>query len=395
MSELNNVDMSYLLDVEQGIANPRTQVRTGSTQVHGAPGTGPSASGARSIPSTYTGLAVDLASVLAGGLETVRPTLLYRDDGLALLYDQKVNFLQGDPESGKTWILKAAIHESLTTGKRAAFVDIDHNGVRSTLDHLLLLGTPVDLVTDRDHFRYFEPSDGGELLKIVDELKKWNPHLVGFDSMGEILPMLGYSSNDSDDFTDANRRVFMPLADRGSCIAVVDHLAKNTQSRAFGASGSAAKQRSPGGSVIRVTVVEEYAPGRGGASLLEVWKDRNGGLREYCPPGRNPAAGTFRLWPEPGEQVSWSIEPPTGHEKPSAQAAAENDAQILVDMGLDPHSTSYRQVKEKLNWGSDRARFALNCAKQMHLAPDTHSQVQGAGAPETSDPATGSGVESS
>lgn len=33
MSETNNVDMNYLVDVEEELANPRTQVGTWSTQV--------------------------------------------------------------------------------------------------------------------------------------------------------------------------------------------------------------------------------------------------------------------------------------------------------------------------------------------------------------------------
>lgn len=339
--------------------------RTRNGQVRSVPRTSPMVSGTR-----YTEH-VDLAAVLAGGIEAEQPVLLHRDDQRPLLYRAAVNVLQGDPEGGKTWVLKAATAEALTAGQRAAFIDVDHNGATSTADHLLRLFVPKEILTDAERFRYYEPEDAAHLRRIVADLIGWRPAVVGVDSLGEVLPMLGYNSNDSDDFSTANREVLRPMARSGACVVVIDHLAKNTTSRAFGSTGSAAKQRTPDGVVLRVSVLDTYAPGQGGASSLEVWKDRKGGVRVHCPQGRNPSAGTFRLHPENGGGLSWSVSPPNGQERPSAQTAALRDADALS--ALAPPPTSVAEVKAGMGWGTDRAAAAL----RAYRVPDAHSQARG------------------
>ena len=315
-------------------------------------------------------LAVDLAAIAEGRNTAPSPTILHRTDTRALLYPGRVNVIQGDPESGKTWLLLCAVEETLRADRSAAFVDLDHNGPHTILSHLTNLGRPLDVLTDVTRFRYYCPEDRWQLLDVVEELAGWNAALVGFDSMGEILPMMGASSNDADDFSNTNRQVFTPIANRGAALAVIDHLAKGRESRQFGASGTAAKQRSPDGAVIRVTAASEYAPGRGGSSLLEIWKDRAGGVRQHCPPGSaHPSCGTFHLHAEDDDRLSWSIAAPTGQERPSTAALADRNADELAD--LDPPPESVRDIKARLGWGSDKATAALKAYRERSAVPDT------------------------
>ena len=57
----------------------------------------------------------------------------------------------------------------------------------------------------------------------------------------EVLPLFKFNSNNADDFTVAHTEVIKPLTRCGSCVLVVDHLAKGSDSRSFGPTGTAAK----------------------------------------------------------------------------------------------------------------------------------------------------------
>lgn len=68
------------------------------------------------------------------------------------------------------------------------------------------------------------------------------------------------SSNQPDDFTVAHGRALKPLAMTGACVIAIDHLAKNTDSRASGPTGTNAKRRAVGGVSIRVVIKQPFTP---------------------------------------------------------------------------------------------------------------------------------------
>lgn len=260
---------------------------------------------------------VDLSALLDGGAlpEPPRPDFLHRADGAPLLYRARVNRLFGDPESGKTWVLLAAAAEVLAAGGRVAHLDVDHMGAAELVGRLAAFGVPGSVLGDPDRFRLYAPTDARELLRSVADVVAWAPELAGVDSLGEVLPMLGLSSNSPDDFTAAHRRAVQPLADAGACVVVIDHLAKGADSRRQGPGGTLAKGRPVRGVSLRVRRVRQYAPGTGGASALTVDKDTAGGVRAVCPAGRGAGeqpAGTFRLAVvgEDGAGLAWAIDVP-------------------------------------------------------------------------------------
>ena len=65
------------------------------------------------------------------------------------------------------------------------------------------------------------------LYRVVDDCKLWRPAVAVIDSLGEMLPMLGASSNSPDDYTTANRQVLQPFAATGAAVIAIDHLAQN------------------------------------------------------------------------------------------------------------------------------------------------------------------------
>ncbi len=324
----------------------------------------------------------DVAALLAGTLPDP-PTPVYgiRDDTHALFYGGEVNLVFGDPESGKTWLALAAAREVLGEhGEgRALVIDLDHNGPAPTVARLLALGAHKAALGDPERFLYVEPEDRAHLLGVVADMRTWTPNVVVLDSLGELLPLFGSSSNSADEYTDAHRAALKPLAKTGAAVLVIDHLAKGADSRNLGPGGTTAKRRTIGGVSLRVTVKQPFTPGQGGAAWLTVNKDRHGGLRRHCPiGGREAAAGLFRL--DPSSLGNGLLEaviraPREGDRPPTSFAIGGADNDKLADdvatlAALNPAPHSKRDVIDRLSWGSDRAHRALK-AWRAQPAPES------------------------
>lgn len=242
----------------------------------------------------------DIGALLSEGLpEPPTPDILRRNDGVGLFYRGEINLLYGDPEDGKTMIALAACVEVLRDGGTALFVDLDDNGVESTIARLLMLGAPADALR-KGQFRYCSPAGPDRMEKAVADglADGLVPDLVVIDCVGELIPMFGGSNDSADDFTGIIRATAAPLARAGACVVLIDHLAKSTDSRNYGSGGTMAKRRRVGGTQLRVMVDEQLRKGCGGALRLGIRKDRHSGLRQHCSPasGEKNAlqpAGTF------------------------------------------------------------------------------------------------------
>jgi hypothetical protein len=305
----------------------------------------------------------DVAAFLEGGIpEPPRPVCLRREDGHALFYAGKVNVLFGDPESGKSWIAYAAVTQCLQEGRKAAIIDVDHNGIREVVSRLVKLGAPQEALADPELFRYCEPEDGMDLLRTVSGLRDWRPACAVVDSIGEVMPMLNLSSNSPDDYSNAHRAVLTALSNVNTCVIAVDHMPKSEDARERGQTGTMAKKRAVNGATYRVTVKEQFAPGRGGTAALVVVKDRPGGVREVCPSeGKYTPAGLFVMVPDVSGALHWKITAP----RITDGAATANDDDMATLDGLDPPPKSKRDVQERCSWGSNRATEALSRWREL------------------------------
>ncbi|WP_422747998.1 AAA family ATPase [Mycobacterium sp. WMMD1722] len=316
-------------------------------------------------------LYLDVSALLDGTMpEPPEPVLGRRADGHCLFYAGQVNWVFGDPESGKSWLCMACVVEALKRRKRALVIDLDHNGGPATVRRLVDLGAPLDALRDPNVFRYCEPEDRAELRQVVDDAKAWRPAVAIVDSIGELLPMYGSNSNSADEFTTVHSNVLKPLAKAGAAVLAVDHLAKSADSRAVGPGGTAAKRRAIGGVSIRVKVKQPFTPGHGGSATLVVNKDRHGGLRKHCPVGdREPVAGTFKLLAFRDGVLEWAIYPPAEGERNDDENAPPEDVAALA--ALDPLPISVEDARTRLKWQKQRTANALrtyrNQQEQSHV----------------------------
>jgi hypothetical protein len=304
----------------------------------------------------------DVASFLENGIpDPPRPVALRREDGHALFYAAKVNVLFGDPESGKSWIAYAAVAQVLAEGRRAAILDVDHNGLREVVTRLLALGAPKARLADPAVFRYYEPEDGDMLIRSVFDARSWRPAVAVVDSLGEVMPMLGLSSNSPDEYTSGHRRVLSALAVAGAAVIAVDHMPKSEEARQHGQTGTLAKRRAVNGASYRVTVHQTFAPGKGGAASLTVQKDRPGGVRAVCPiDGRYQPAGRFVMTALDDGTLTWKVTAPV-----LGEHRQDDDGDLAELDALDPPPKSVRDVKDRLGWGTGRSSTSLAAWRQL------------------------------
>jgi hypothetical protein len=278
----------------------------------------------------------DVGAFFAGTApQPPKPVLMHRTDGRALFYAGKLNLVFGDPESGKTLLVLAACAEALHDGRRALYVDLDHNGPEFILPLLVAFGVGVDTLSDPALFRYYDDIDAAlSMLMLVEESAVWRPAVAVIDSIGELLPMMGASSNDGDDFTRAHTNVLKPLAKSGAAVIEIDHLPKNLFTRSQGPVGTAAKRRPVGGLAVKVICRRTFIPGKGGTAELQINKDRTGGVRRHSPPGRPQSAGTFVLdTPDDNGVIGWRVIPPL--ELAAMPSAAPRYLEAIRQMSAD------------------------------------------------------------
>lgn len=315
---------------------------------------------------------IDAAAVLAGDFHAPIPTRGgKRSDGLRLLYPASVNGLVGDPETGKTLIASACAADELYQGGSVLWLDLDHNGPSATLTRFRRYGIPVDVLTDPARFRLAIPEDAPALLAIIADAATWRPTVSVLDSVGEMLPMFGASSNSADEYTAVNQQTLVKLARIGSAVLGLDHLAKGTDSRAYGAGGTVAKKRAIDGAYLRVTTEGGFSKGIGGRADLSIIKDRHGALREASGPGREPRLAVFTLEDREGAQ-HWTFD------IPAMQMDAADDFDALLErvLAMEPRPTGYRAIKSALGVRDELAqrlnRAQKDCAPTAPSAPGAH-----------------------
>lgn len=328
---------------------PELRVYDGASEVH------PEVNPVRNPECGY----VNIAALLDGGIPTPPiPDICLRSDKVGLFYRGQFNLVFGDPESGKTLLCDYATVQKLKAGGRVLRLDMDHNGVESTISRLIGFGADEDVLRNPDRFLYVEPVDRVQAVAVIDDMADWKPDLVIIDSIGELLPLFGAGSNSADEFTAVHSAVIKPLTRTGACVVGIDHLAKGADSRAFGPTGTAAKKRAIGGTSIRVKVDSAFTPDKGGSAYLSIHKDRHGGLRRHSPSGdREPLCGKFVIL---GNQIS--IAAPMRDERNPEEAAAPEDVAAVA--ALNPPPESAREARERLQWRDDRSRKAFKAWKQ-------------------------------
>lgn len=315
---------------------------------------------------------VDVAAVLDGSLMAPTTTVGgLRDDGTHLLYAGAVNTLVGPPEAGKTLIAAAMSADQLFAGGSVLWLDLDHNGPQATVARFRQFGVSADVLTDSTRFRLAVPEEADDVLGVVRDAAGWSPTIGVVDSVGELLPMFGASSNDADDWTRVNRLVMASLAGNGCGVLACDHETKSAQTNRYGATGTAAKKRTVDGAYLRVSCAAPFVPGFGGSASLAIVKDRHGHLRAVSPHGHGEQiVATFDLSFR-GTAMTWVFRAP----QRSAVEVEPDDVERLLALSALPSNA--REAQRALRVSTQRATAALREARGVSETRRNGTETQG------------------
>lgn len=300
---------------------------------------------------------IDLTTL--DNVEPVVATLGLRVDGVGLLYSGAVNGFLGDPEQGKSIVVAACAIQAARNGATVVWLDLDHNGARAFRSRIMsLAGADGEELLPQFLFSQADDSDAvlavtKHVVKLCADAAEGEEIFYAVDSVGELLPMFGASTDSSDDYTRVHRAVLTAAARAGACVSLIDHLAKGTSSRAYGGAGTIAKKRAIDGALYKVEATQSFVPGRGGVARLKLMKDRHGSVRAALEPGVEPIAAMFTLNGDdhfPKDKArEWAFH--------DAAPARDTDAEGLAQVAMmDPPPASQRDIRAALSCGAEKAK---------------------------------------
>jgi hypothetical protein len=219
---------------------------------------------------------VDLVALSASGaISAPLPTLLSRSDGRKLFYPGAINWLAGEPGSGKTFLALAAAVEVLRDGERVAFIDYEDTP-HTFVHRLACLGLEDDALARVEYLRATGALDDANLAWLVDLIDSHGIALVVIDSVPESLASEGANENSATEVASWVARVPRRWARAGAAVVVIDHVVKNVDGRGRWARGSGHKLAAVDGVAYMLATTIPFSRERSGSARLIMSKDRHG-----------------------------------------------------------------------------------------------------------------------
>lgn len=301
----------------------------------------------------------DLEALLAGELVVPAPSLLQRTDGVALLYEGRVNTLYGESGAGKSMIAAVGEREALLAGRCAMRLDFESDATSVASIHLEM-GVPSDVLAARYIYVRpddpLSPADRGRLLALVADRR---PAVVTVDGWNEALTLHGLDPNSTPDNATLARQLLRPIADLGPAVVFIDHVGRNAESRGGFAIGSQHKRSLVSGVALELSAAVPFGRGRTGLVRLTVRKDRPGYLDGIAATGRRIAEIDLASDPTTGA-ISATVRPPEVSEGPAGTfrptvLMARVAEQLSTELRL-----GVRDIEQRVRGRKDAIRQAID-----------------------------------
>jgi hypothetical protein len=270
---------------------------------------------------SWTPLTELVVGVIAGTHTRTEPTILRREDGCALLYESRLNWLAGPPESQKSYLAALACIQEMEQGRKVIYIDFEEadgvtiaervvaiamGGGFNTSDILDWVAGPAREDGSRDQSQRMLWYTNARTLnsklrgKVVTQIKQGARFVV----LDGCAAAMGAAELEEDKARDVNlwlSGAVWPLVRAGAGVLVIDHIPKNSGPQAGGFA-----VRSPRGSGAKLAAVSGAAlmadPKKPGSAFSEgevevgVSKDRPGRIRTLLR-GSKRVAGMLRSTP--------------------------------------------------------------------------------------------------
>ncbi len=285
---------------------------------------------------------VDLGPYVRGEVKPITPSLLRRQDHVALLYAGRVNGVHGDSGSGKSWVAEITTAQEISDGHHVIGVDLEDPDANTIRERLQLLGVTDDGILDQLH--YYGPDDafGRDAVELIGtEATACGATGIVIDSLGEAFGLEGINESHDEEVGPWLRRVARPLADLGPAVLLLDHSTK-AGDNPLHASGSKRKRAAITGASYLLETPEPLTRESGGRLTLTTAKDRHGWHRQRA----RAAEIVFAQYPDGG--MTHHVWPPSATSTTSADARLDVVARAAIRATRDADRPISRNELEGL-----------------------------------------------
>lgn len=230
----------------------------------------------------------DLTSALDG--QGVPPPGIGRmGDGNSLFYEGRINGLHGEPECGKSWIAWITVAQLLLVDRPALYLDYEDTE-SGAVQRLRALSVPDEKIVG-GLFGYVRPEEqlGPDSKHAFAGLLDRAYAAVVIDSANESMVLEGLDPNDNKESGLWMRRIVRPFMEAGAAVIMIDHVAKNKETRGSWAIGAQQKRAMIRGASYSVENKKPFGRGLEGEARIILAKDTPGAIRERLA-GRNTVA---------------------------------------------------------------------------------------------------------
>lgn len=246
---------------------------------------------------------VDLGPILRGERVASSPGVLAREDGISLLYAERINMFMGETESGKTWAAMVALAQELKADHHAIYVDYEDEA-ETAVDRLLSLGVTVAQISER--FTYIRPDgpfdDLGANHIEAAITQRGRPTLAVIDGVTEAMMLEGLDPTKGPSVASFYGSLPQWLARTGAAVLLIDHVVKNREGRGRWPIGSERKLSGLTGAAYAFDLIRRFARDATGEARITVAKDRCGHVRPHV--GARGTVATMTLGPSPDGTVT-------------------------------------------------------------------------------------------
>ena len=324
------------------------------------------------IESTDSWSPIDWDRVMDENREQKLPTHLMRTDGVALLYPNSINQIFGESESGKSFTAAYIVAIRIKTFNDMCLIIDYERDENEWRDRLNGFGCTDEQI--RTHVIYVRPetTPSNQLTKVLEQPIQ----LCVIDSVSASLATFGGDTNSNDSITQWTNTLPRRIVKRtGACVIVIDHQAKNPQTRGRFAVGSQAKLATITGAAYEASMTEPLGIGLRGVVTLKLAKDASSGvLKQHVgiekPQRLFEAANIVFDSISPDDGIKVEVMPPSGMTSNRPTSLMEQTSEILEQ---HPDGLSQNRLYKAL--GKSRGNAAIERAWNL-LAAENYIREQ-------------------
>lgn len=222
----------------------------------------------------------------------------------AFIYPERVNALNGESGSGKSWVAMLTAAQVIQTGGHVIYIDLEDHPDSIVARFRALHCTDPQIEAGLTYIRPDQRFNQRALDYLTELIALRHTLLIVIDSIGELMALEGCKPNDDDAVALLYRRIPRTLARLGPAVLLIDHVPKDNERSPLYGIGSQRKRAAIDGASYMVEQVRAFSSDRAGRIKLTTAKDRNGNY------AIGTVAAVIEVTPQPGDRLRLDVGSP-------------------------------------------------------------------------------------